>query len=179
MQTDTIMTTLVGIQEFASGLDVVGVLAKGPMLAEKLQAAADKFNAAITAGEKTTGSASVRDVEAVYANLANILIGKRQAMMLVTPSIQLIKDAHSNMAAALETLVPDSTTRMAEDRHSRLQRTAVTATPGATAGTCVSHPRARVTLSATSGGASPQKQSLASISRTPGLHAHEARCAVR
>jgi hypothetical protein len=108
MQTDTIIPTLAEIQTTANSLDLPTAPITGPKLAQQLQAAADKFNAAIAAGEKTTGSGPV---DVVYDQLASILIGKSS---LITLPLEPIKNAHSNMATALETLVPGSTTPKAE-----------------------------------------------------------------
>lgn len=110
METDTIITTVAEFQTPANSLDLPTAPITGPKLAQQLQAAADKFNAAIAAGEKATGSGPV---DLVYEQLANILIGK-SGLITLMPSLEPIKNAHSNMATALETLVPGSTTPKAE-----------------------------------------------------------------
>jgi hypothetical protein len=71
--------TLAEIQTTANSLDLPTAPITGPKLAQQLQAAADKFNAAIAAGEKTTGSGPV---DVVYDQLASILIGKSSLITL-------------------------------------------------------------------------------------------------
>src|SRR6476469_7053298 len=100
MQTETIINVLIGLQTTANGVNLLNAPITGSKLVQELQGAADKFKAAV--GDKTTGG---DPVDAVYDNPAGILIGKSSLTSLV-PSLEPIKNAHSNMAAALDALVP-------------------------------------------------------------------------
>jgi hypothetical protein len=110
MDTKTILTTLADIRTAAEKLTITSAVFDGPKLAQQLQAAADAFNAAAAAGDKADDSP---DISRVYDNMANTLIGKHQTLATVLSS-EPIKNAHSNMAEALEALAPGATTNVAE-----------------------------------------------------------------
>jgi hypothetical protein len=110
MDTKTILTTLDNLRTAADKLNLVNATLDAPKLVQQLQAAADAFNAAATAGD----TADERDtVSRVYSNMANTLVGK-QGLLTLQPFFESIKNVHSNMATALETLAPGSTTNVAE-----------------------------------------------------------------
>jgi hypothetical protein len=110
MDTKTILTTLDDLRLTASVLNLQNAALDGAKLVQQLQAAADAFTAAATAGDTADDSDTV---SRVYETMANTLIGKHGVRTLM-PFYEPIKNAHSKMATALEALAPGATTGVAE-----------------------------------------------------------------
>jgi hypothetical protein len=110
MDANTIATTLHDLRMTAERLSLINAPLDAPRLVQQLQAAADAFDAAATAGDKADGGGVVSQV---YDVMANTLIGK-SGLMTLMPFREPIKNAHSKMANALEALAPGATRDVAE-----------------------------------------------------------------
>jgi hypothetical protein len=109
MDTQTILTTINDLRITAGKLSLLNAPLDAPKLVQQLQAAAAAFKAAAAAGD----TADDRDVSPYYDNMASTLMGK-SGLMTLAPFYEPIKNAHSEMATALEALAPGATTNVAE-----------------------------------------------------------------